>query len=155
MSVRALRPYLSRPCVILRLDLKLAALRIAVAGLGGRAPTLAEPLFLSPCSHGSSRQRSACRRARANRHAGRARRTRKWAGPAGRTNCVGGLRDVKNEVPPCPRLEWFGPYWPASSGCCLLDARAEHTSLGPSCPRHARCGGGHSCWKSQIASIRD
>lgn len=63
------RSYLLGPGVIFRLDLKLAVLRVAAAGLGGRASALPQPLLFPPLGHGSAGPRSG-RRARAGRHAG-------------------------------------------------------------------------------------
>lgn len=84
-------PYRLRPGVIFRLNLKLAIFRVAVVGLGGRAPALSEPLLLLPLGHGSRRPRSG-RRALAGRHEGASFGLRKWAASSGRTNrsAVGG-----------------------------------------------------------------
>lgn len=81
--------YLLGPGVIFRLYLKLAVLRVAAAGLGGRASALPQPLLFPPLRHGSAGPRSG-RRARAGSHAGPG---------AGNRGGGGACRDVPTAQP--------------------------------------------------------
>lgn len=107
-------PYLLGPGVIFCLDLKLAVLRVAAAGLGRRTPALPEPLLLLPLGHGSSGPRCG-RRARAGSHAGPG--AGKWEGAEAVGTYQqrgGGTGDASTR----PRLR--------SCSCCCLQGLDPH-----------------------------
>lgn len=120
---QALRSYLLGPGVILRLDLKLAVLRVAAAGLGGRSPALPEPLLFPPLGHGSSGPLCG-RRAPAGSHAGPGAEKQEGAESAGmyQRRVWGGGGPLRGRCcVPSPL---------AASGCLTHNARA-HSVFSP------------------------